>query len=1250
MAREFRTGYKVTGDSSGGVRAAQATRSALDKLNTSIEKQTTLGKFASGGMSTYVARIAGVATVAAGAVTGMFAFAKSVADQGDHVQKLSRQLGTSTEFISGMGYAADLSGSSLDSFATSTRKMEKSITDLGDGLSTQVRAFDRLGLTFEDLKRLSPEQQFLTIADRMAAMEDPTKRTATAMDIFGSSVAELVPLLSQGSAGIDAMRAEAERLGLVMSEDFANASAQFNDDLTRSAGVMTGIKREIGEGLLPELDALLQSFVDSADGGDAWVEVGTVLGNTVRVLTAAFVALEQTVVITAGVIASAAKVIAEEWQAIAAPITEFVTSAGQAIRSLAIGDFSAAADAFDGLGQRIADSFKKHASQMKKDLQELGGKDVIGQVSTAFEKVNDILTRQAVVAQGAAGAMENLGGETGKSAIEADKAAKAFESLADKLDPLAKLQRQFTVDQAILAGKIAEGGDQLAYYSQLLDILKEQYAENAREAVGFGDKAIAAAEKAAKATENAAQREAAARRTSWEKQQIQFDTFATAFRRGIERLDDLGAGLWQGWFTGAKSAMQSIKDYFLNWLAELANAAITRPILVSIVASLGLSGSATASAANALPGIAGIPGLGNVNGLSDGGSGLGGIGGIGSLFTGTGIGQAFAGLPSWLGGSAAANLGPTYGISQGGLFGNAAGVSNLAFGIAGILGGILGDKIFGGYGGIGGSLGAVIGTAILPGIGSVIGGVLGGALGGLFGAKNNPPKLSAAGTAYAAQSPYASGHDLSFETALGDVFIRSKRIADEDIATLQSSITDFDAAVASILTDDQLAEAGNRLKNWSSQMEGAAISVEDLIKGRWGIVLSTLSSDIQEYVKEFAGLPEQIQRAALATTAQRIIDAAPDLFAGRTFRDFITAAEGMQQSGEELTDTFQRLADQVVQIANQLTLVKGYAASDLLGDFNTLMEQQGYTLLDLTTNLGDQIRDLASSFTGSADDLTKLSTLVSQRYDSEIAYLSQIKQISDGISAGFQNLKDQINHDLLGDQGYYDQITAQAEKLAQDLKSMTDPAKIASTVAEIQRLTGTAYGLLDQQGKATNGQGFLDFISGVEDTAQGQLDIARDLFTEQSQVLRDLVTEMADSFADPLTIAAEAHEQAATDLSQSASELSGAASALGSAAGGLVGAVRAGLSGITDTIAGLGNTILNGAGASGTVPAVGSTGITSQDATLIATTVANAVLQAGKASTGAVLQAGQASALAILKAGNNVQLQVVEVRPGMVNT
>ena len=80
--------------------------------------------------------------------------------------------------------AFDNSGVGADKAGTAINKMQKAIVDAGAGLSTQVRAFERMGLSIDDIRKLSPDKQFNTIGKALAGMKDPTDKAATSMDIF----------------------------------------------------------------------------------------------------------------------------------------------------------------------------------------------------------------------------------------------------------------------------------------------------------------------------------------------------------------------------------------------------------------------------------------------------------------------------------------------------------------------------------------------------------------------------------------------------------------------------------------------------------------------------------------------------------------------------------------------------------------------------------------------------------------------------------------------------------------------------------------------------------------------------------------------------------------------------------------------------------------------------------------------------------------------------------------------------------
>lgn len=186
-------------------------------------------------------------------VAGLGAFVKKAVDAGDRVQKLSTRLGASTEALSQYRHVAELSGVEFENLARGLERMQDSIGDAAAGTGQARKALDELGIDVQDLKRLSPEQQFELLADALNGVGDSADRMRLARDIFGRTGAELLQITAAGSEGIRRMREEADQLGYTLSQDQANAMAAANDAITRLKGAMMGLGTVLAVELVPAI-------------------------------------------------------------------------------------------------------------------------------------------------------------------------------------------------------------------------------------------------------------------------------------------------------------------------------------------------------------------------------------------------------------------------------------------------------------------------------------------------------------------------------------------------------------------------------------------------------------------------------------------------------------------------------------------------------------------------------------------------------------------------------------------------------------------------------------------------------------------------------------------------------------------------------------------------------------------------------------------------------------------------------------
>jgi len=259
----------------------------LDK--TAFDKQMTGLK---GTIQQHSKQIGMAMTAAGGAILAAGALSvKTYAEMGDDVQKMALRTGFSTEALSELRYAAELSGTNLEGLDKAVKRMSGTILDAQDGMETYVRAFEHIGIKVEELEGLNPEEQFLKIALAIADVEDPMKRAALAQDMFGRSGTELLPMLANGAAGVNELREAAHKFAPIFDQEAANAAANFNDRLADLTGSVDKVKFEIADKLIPILIPLIEKIRDIISGISAWMNEHPALTRVIVLTSGALGAL-----------------------------------------------------------------------------------------------------------------------------------------------------------------------------------------------------------------------------------------------------------------------------------------------------------------------------------------------------------------------------------------------------------------------------------------------------------------------------------------------------------------------------------------------------------------------------------------------------------------------------------------------------------------------------------------------------------------------------------------------------------------------------------------------------------------------------------------------------------------------------------------------------------------------------------------------------------------------------------------------
>lgn len=193
------------------------------------------------------------------------------ASVGDQLNKMSIRTNVSTEVLSELGFAAEQSGASLEQVGNALFRMQRRVANAATESGPAVRALKELGLSASELTHLSPDQQLAVIADAMSRVSNASLAAQYGFEIFGDGAKGLLPLLKEGSAGMQALRAEAKALGVSMSTQDAQAAADFGDAMNRVKRAIDGVTMAVGSALAPTLTDALGAVSDWVAGTSAWL-------------------------------------------------------------------------------------------------------------------------------------------------------------------------------------------------------------------------------------------------------------------------------------------------------------------------------------------------------------------------------------------------------------------------------------------------------------------------------------------------------------------------------------------------------------------------------------------------------------------------------------------------------------------------------------------------------------------------------------------------------------------------------------------------------------------------------------------------------------------------------------------------------------------------------------------------------------------------------------------------------------------
>jgi len=203
-----------------------------------------------------------------GGLTGAgVAFAKT----GSEIADLSARTGVAAESLQGLLFAARQTGASADDLEAGLRNLSKTITRADEDGRSAAEALARLGISTDELVGLAPDDAFRRIADSLAAIDDPAKRSTAAMAVFGKAGTKLLPTIENGARGLDDFAARAKDLGIVLSNDAVKMADALGDALDEARDAIRGLVNAAGSSLAPALLKVVEAITSITAGLSKYV-------------------------------------------------------------------------------------------------------------------------------------------------------------------------------------------------------------------------------------------------------------------------------------------------------------------------------------------------------------------------------------------------------------------------------------------------------------------------------------------------------------------------------------------------------------------------------------------------------------------------------------------------------------------------------------------------------------------------------------------------------------------------------------------------------------------------------------------------------------------------------------------------------------------------------------------------------------------------------------------------------------------
>jgi hypothetical protein len=194
---------------------------------------------------------------AAGVVAAFAKGVHSFVQTGDKLQEMSIKTGLSVEALSTLARQAGQTNTDLDALKLGLNVMNRVLGQVDAGGKAAIATIQSMGITAKELEGKTPEEKLERFAQAIAGIEDPTKRSAAALKIFGRQGTDLIPFLLEVSGGLEEAKNKTRELGQEMDARGAAGADALGDSFDELWATVGGLFTNLGRLVAGPLNAVI---------------------------------------------------------------------------------------------------------------------------------------------------------------------------------------------------------------------------------------------------------------------------------------------------------------------------------------------------------------------------------------------------------------------------------------------------------------------------------------------------------------------------------------------------------------------------------------------------------------------------------------------------------------------------------------------------------------------------------------------------------------------------------------------------------------------------------------------------------------------------------------------------------------------------------------------------------------------------------------------------------------------------------